>query len=171
MLNPSARALLFDRGNAPVARITEVAPKVARFPDQRTIRNSLLDRYIEGWAEANSAKVAAATAPGYCFCDPLVGNFLPRTLHEYFDLLGDRLFRAGVPGRPDIAFVLCGPMDRPSHSGKLQFWREAPRMGLTGISEIEVGHRGVIAERVAYDLNLASDALRRAFEDRWSSRP
>jgi hypothetical protein len=42
---------------------------------------------------------------------------------------------------------------------ELQFWREAPRIGLTGVAEIEVGEQGVIAECVAYDLNMASDIL------------
>ena len=42
---------------------------------------------------------------------------------------------------------------------ELQFWREAPRIGLTGVAEIEIGERGVVAERVAYDLNLASEIL------------
>jgi hypothetical protein len=45
---------------------------------------------------------------------------------------------------------------------ELQFWREAPRIGLTGVAEIEIGERGVVAERVAYDLNMASDMLCRA---------
>ena len=44
-----------------------------------------------------------------------------------------------------------------------QFWREAPRIRLTGVAEIEIGERGVEAERVAYDLNLASGILCRAF--------
>jgi hypothetical protein len=48
-----------------------------------------------------------------------------------------------------------------SHN-ELQFWREAPGIGFTGVAEIEIGERGVVAERVAYDLNLASDILRRA---------
>ena len=42
---------------------------------------------------------------------------------------------------------------------ELQFWREAPRIGLTGVAEIEIGERGITAERVAYDLNLAFDIL------------
>jgi hypothetical protein len=63
----------------------------------------------------------------------------------------------------DVAFFLSGPMDRPSDVGSLQFWREAPRIGLTGVAEIEVREQGVIAERVAYDLNLASDTLRCGF--------
>jgi signal transduction histidine kinase len=57
-----------------------------------------------------------------------------------------------------MAFFLRGPMD--ARSNELQFWREAPRIGLTGIARIEVGERGVSAECVAYDLNVASDLLR-----------
>jgi len=55
-------------------------------------------------------------------------------------------------------------MDHPSDPERLRFWREAPRIGLIGITEVEVGERGVIAERVAYDLNLASDILCRAVQ-------
>lgn len=62
----------------------------------------------------------------------------------------------------DVAFFLSGPMVQLSDVGSLQFWREAPRIGLTGVTEIEVREQGVIAERVAYDLNLASDTLRHA---------
>jgi hypothetical protein len=85
-------------------------------------------------------------------------------LHEYFDLLHDRLSRAGTIRRPDIAFFLSGPMDRRSHPSELRFWREAPRIGLTGVTRIKVGERGVIAESVTYDLNLASDMLGRALQ-------
>ena len=73
------------------------------------------------------------------------------------------LSRAGAIGWRELAFFLHGPMKRQSHARGLQFWREAPRIGLTGLAEIEIGKRGVIAERVAYDLNLASDMLCRAF--------
>jgi hypothetical protein len=141
-----------------------IDPNVLRLFDRRAIGNSALDRYLEAWAEADAAKLVAATAPGYRFCDPFVGTFSRRTVHEYFDLLQHGLSRAGVIRRPDVAFFLRGPMDRRSPAGGLQFWREAPRIGLTGVSEIEVGPRGVIAESVAYDLNLASDTLRRACE-------
>jgi hypothetical protein len=51
-------------------------------------------------------------------------------------------------------------MERRSHLRGLQFWREAPRLGLTGVGEIEIGRLGVISEHVTYDLNLASDMLR-----------
>jgi hypothetical protein len=124
----------------------------------------LLDCYLEGWAEANSAKILAATAPDFCFYDPLVGTFVRRTMYEYFEVLQGRLSAAGVIERPDVAFFLRGPMGQRSRAGELPFWREAPRVGLTGVSAIKLGKRGVVAESVAYDLNLASDALRRAFE-------
>ena len=135
--------------------------RISDFPPEH-IGNLLLKCYLEGWAEANSAKIFAATAPGYHFRDPFVGSFFHSTLHEYFELLRDRLSRAGTIGRTDVVFFLSGPMDRLAHAGKLQFWREAPRVGLSGVSEIEFGRQGVIAESVAYDLNLASDTLLRA---------
>jgi hypothetical protein len=135
-----------------------------RVYDQKATRSSLLDRHRKGWSEANPDKILDATAPGYRFRDPFVGSFSRQSLHEYFDLLLDRFSRAGAISRPDIAFFLCGPMDRQSHLSGLQFWREAPPIGLTGITQIEVGERGVIAESVAYDCNLASDVLCRALQ-------
>ena len=42
-----------------------------------TVRRDALDRYLEGWAEANVKKIVAATADGYRFDDPLVGTILP----------------------------------------------------------------------------------------------
>jgi hypothetical protein len=135
--------------------------------EDRTSRTSPLDRYLEGWAEVNLDKILDATAAGYCFRDPFVGTFSRRSLHEYFDLLVHRCSRAGAVRRCDIAFELHGPMEGPSqegpsHSGGIWFWREAPRIGLTGITQIEVGQRGVIGESVAYEANLASDMLYRA---------
>jgi hypothetical protein len=49
-----------------------------------------------------------------------------------------------------------------ARSNELQFWREAPRIGLTGVAWIEIGRLGVSAEHVAYDLNMVSDLLRGA---------
>jgi hypothetical protein len=46
-----------------------------------------------------------------------------------------------------------------ARSNELQFWREAPRIGLTGVAWIEIGRLGVSAENVAYDLNMVSDLL------------
>jgi hypothetical protein len=51
-------------------------------------------------------------------------------------------------------------MDGLSRRSRLTFFREAPRLGLSGITLITIGEHGVIAEAVAYDLNLALDVLR-----------
>jgi hypothetical protein len=131
---------------------------------QKPAESSLLDRYRIGWSEADPDKILDATAPGYRFRDPFVGTFSRQSLHAYFDLLQDRLSRAGTIRRPDIGFVLSGPMDHPSYPSEIQFWREAPKIGLTGDSRIKIGERGVIAESVTYDLNLASDMLCRALQ-------
>jgi hypothetical protein len=165
MLTSSARAPLLKSRNEYIARIPAVRPNAGRLIGGETPDNSLLVRYLEGWAEVNPAKILAATVPGYRFCDPLVGTFFRRTVREYFDLLQDRLSSGGEVRQAEVAIFLHGPIDTLSRGDELQFWREAPRVGLTGISKIKIGSRGVIADSVAYDLNLASDILRRrAFE-------
>ena len=139
----------------------DAGSKVVQFPDNVCDRNanpaSPLDQYIEGWVQTDLEKILDATAPGYRFTDPFLGSFVGWSLHKYFDLLQDRLSRLAI-GPRDLAFFLQGPMKQRSPQ-ELQFWREAPRIGLTGVAEIEIGERGVEAERVAYDLNLASGIL------------
>lgn len=120
----------------------------------------LLDRYREGWAEANPRKIIAATAHDYRFDDPLVGLFSRWSLPDYLERLRVRFARAGATEVRDLAFFVRGPMDEPRRCGRLKFFREAPRLGLTGITFVTIAERGVIAESVAYDLNLASDVLR-----------
>jgi hypothetical protein len=124
------------------------------------LRHSLLNCYLEGWAEPNLARILAATARSYRFHDPLVGSFSRWSLHEYFDRVRARLSRSGAICQPDMAFCLHGPMD--ADRDELLFWREAPWLGLVGTARIDIGERGVCAESVAYDLNLASDLLRSA---------
>jgi hypothetical protein len=164
MSNPSVLLRPFegyhDRGH--VAPITEAnrnaAPAIDRLSNDGKARNPLLDCYLQGWAEANLVKILAATSPDYRFHDPFVGSFSRWSLHEYFDRVQHRLARSGAIGPQDLGFFLRGPMDaRPS---ELQFWREAPRIGLTGVAWIEIGRLGVSAEHVAYDLNMASELLR-----------
>jgi hypothetical protein len=97
------------------------------------------------------------------FLDGVTGHAeQAQSLHGYFNLLQDRLSRAGAVKRFELAFFLRGPMEQRSKISGLQFWREAPKIGLTGVSEIEIGQQGIIAERVAYDLNLVSDMLFRS---------
>ncbi|MBX9776734.1 MAG: hypothetical protein K2Y71_20340 [Xanthobacteraceae bacterium] len=121
--------------------------------------NWLLDTYLRGWAGADANMIVRATAPDYVFDDPLVGRFARTSLPRYFTLLHQRFARAGAMKRRDLAFALHGPI---SGTGGLQYWREAPAIGLTGTSEIVVGPHGIVAERTAYDLNLASGQLRRS---------
>jgi hypothetical protein len=123
-----------------------------------TAEDWLLDTYVEGWAEADADLILGATAPSYCFHDPLIGRFARASLPRYFTLLHEKFARAGAMKRRDVAFDLRGPMIGVPG---LQFWREAPRLGLTGITEIVVGPHGIVSERVAYDLNLACGQLRR----------
>jgi hypothetical protein len=160
----SSSAVLSKPFTRPSASVHAVgiadAGSVARSRDREAIRHSLLDCYVEGWAETDFVKILAATAPDYRFHDPYIGSFSRWSLHEYFDRVCAGLSRMGAIGRADMAFVLRGPVD--SRAEALEFWREAPRIGLTGITRIDIGDRGVISERVAYDLNLASDLLRRA---------
>ena len=146
-------------------RVDDAGPKVVQFldrvRDQNANQTSPLNRYIKGWAQTDLEKILDATAPSYRFTDPFVGSFDGPSLHKYFDLLKDRLSCTGAISPRELAFFLRGPLKLRSHN-ELQFWREALRIGLTGVAEIEIGELGVVAERVAYDLNLASDILRRA---------
>src|SRR5712691_5092849 len=87
----------------------------------------LLDRYLEGWAEANLGKIFAATTHGYCFDDPLVGQFSRWNFPAYFERLQARYARAGATGPQDLAFVIRGPMDGPLQPGPLKFFRASSR--------------------------------------------
>lgn len=122
--------------------------------------NGVLLCYLEGWAETNPAKIAAAVAGDYRFHDPLVGVFTKWSLLRYFETLRTRSVCRGANSRRDLAFFLHGPTDEPSLHGEIRFWREAPRLGLTGVTRIKICDAGVMAENVAYDLNLAADLLR-----------
>ncbi len=123
-------------------------------------RARLLAEYLEGWSEADPVKIASATASAYRFDDPFVGTFATLTLPRYFQALGSRVGLGALVGREHLSFVLRGPMDVPSSNGERQYWREAAHLGLTGTSLITLGPDGVMSERVAYDLNLASEQLR-----------
>jgi hypothetical protein len=121
----------------------------------------LLARYLDGWVEANPAKIADATTDDYDFHDPLVGHFSRSTLPRYFMLLRSRFTLAGVSATGDLAFRLHGPMSSAApHPARRQYWREAPHLGLTGIAELAVRDGRVVAEAVVYDLNMASETLR-----------
>jgi hypothetical protein len=121
---------------------------------------------VEGWAEADLYKIFDATAPIYWFTDPLVGSFSGRSLHGYFHMLHDRFSRAGAITKHELAFFLRGTREERAYGTGLRFWRESPVIGLTGVAEIELGPRGVIAERVVHDGNLAFDRYAAPYSDR-----
>lgn len=125
-------------------------------------RTSALDRYLEGWAKGALEEIVEATAAGYRFHDPLVGTFSRWSLHEYFDILLHRCSRCGALERRDIAFALHGPMQGFSNITGMWFWREAPRIGLAAVAQIELSENGIIGESLVYEDNLASEMLRRA---------
>ena len=118
--------------------------------------------YLEGWADANPLKILAATTNGYRFDDPLVGSFTRRSLPRYFKFLQERFAFKGRMDWGDVAFRLRGPMAGQPNQEGLQFWREAPGLGLTGVTRIVLSEQGVVAESVAYDLNMACAVLRDA---------
>jgi hypothetical protein len=136
------------------------APRLCRAGGAANTRTRLLDLYLEGWAEANAGKIFAASAPGYRFDDPLVGQYSRWTLPLYLEQLRLRFADTGPVAARDLGFVMRGQSDGAWPYGDLHFFREAPRLGLSGVSIITVGARGVTAESVSYDLNLASDVLR-----------
>ena len=123
--------------------------------------DELLANYVKGWSDADPEKIAAAAADEYAFHDPIVGRFSKRDLLQYFALLRARFLVAAPPRRKDVGFSLHGPMFVGSKVGCQRYWREAPLLGLTGDSEIRVTGSGIAAESVAYDLNMASEVLRK----------
>jgi hypothetical protein len=147
---------------APLRVIPAPRAKLQQAREMQAGRTSPLHRYLEGWAKLDLEEIVDATAPEYRFRDPFVGIFSRWSLEEYFAVLMRRCSRAGPVKPRDIAFALHGPMEGPSHRCGFWFWREAPRIGLAGVTRIEVGDRGVIGESVAYESNLACDMLRRA---------
>src|SRR5260370_24231790 len=66
-------------------RMDDAGPKVVQFLDRVRDQNanptSPLNRYIEGWAQADLEKILDATAPSYRFTDPFVGSFDGPSLH------------------------------------------------------------------------------------------
>jgi hypothetical protein len=88
--------------------------------------------------------------------------YLPTVLEPLPRELNDLVAHASVaPTRPmDCRFLLRGPM-AVGHDAPTTCWREAPALGHTGSTRIVITPYGIMADVVAYDLNLASDLLRR----------
>jgi hypothetical protein len=93
MMNSSTLARSAATARFPRALLS-VYSRYVRLSERR-VENRLPD-YLQGWAEADPAKIRAAVTASYCFRDPLLGTFSRRSLHEYFDLLR---IDSCVPGR------------------------------------------------------------------------
>jgi hypothetical protein len=131
---------------------------------QRGARNKteaeLIALYFAGWSEADPRKIADAAAGDYSFEDPLVGQFSKHDLPQYFEILRARFAVSGPVVRKDLAFVLRGPIQSFGGGRTEQYCREAPSLGLTGVAMIAVTPKGILADTVSYDLNMACETLR-----------
>jgi hypothetical protein len=124
------------------------------------IEAEVLALYIAGWSEADPHKIADATAAEYVLDDAFVGRFSSHSLPKYFEILRSRFGATAPTAQKDLAFALRGPLDGSSGEPIRQYWREAPHLGLTGMTWIAVTPRGIAADTVAYDLNMACEILR-----------
>jgi hypothetical protein len=120
----------------------------------------ILALYFAGWSEAEPRKIADATSAEYSFEDPLVGRFSKHSLPEYFEILRARFAVSGPVVRKDLAFVLRGPIESVGGGRTEQYCREAPSLGLTGVATIAATSKGIFADAVSYDLNMACETLR-----------
>lgn len=127
------------------------------------IRQNPLDRfllrYIEGWAEADAAKIAAAGSADYSFVDPLVGSFDRNSLQDYFAILRRRVgFDSTRVLQRKVSLEAFSTPQWPAPV--LRFWRSIPECGLEGTSDIEFSDARIRREVVCYELNIATEWLR-----------
>jgi hypothetical protein len=166
------QALIVPSKQPPVARRDHKSLCGSRA--QARIEAEVLALYVAGWSEADPDKIADATAAEFVLDDAFLGRFSSHTLPNYFEILRSRFGATAPTAQKDLAFALRGPMDGPSGEPMRQYWREAPRLGLTGVTWIAVTPRGIVADSVAYDLNMACEILRSSqasFQLRCESKP
>jgi hypothetical protein len=154
------QALIVPRGHASTARLDHERARASRA--QGKIEAEILALYIAGWLEADPLKIANATVAEYVLDDTFVGSFSGHTLPQYFEILRSRFGVTAPTAHKDLAFTLRGPMAGPNCGPIRQYWREAPLLGLTGVTRIAVTPNGVAAEMVTYELNMACEILRTA---------
>ena len=152
------QALIVPSKQPPTARRDYTSLRASRARGR--IEAEILALYIAGWSEADPHKIADATAAEYVLDDAFVGRFSSRSLPKYFEILRSRFGATAPTAQNDLAFALRGPLDGSSAEPIHRYWREAPHLGLTGVTSITVTPRGVVADAVAYDLNMACEILR-----------
>jgi hypothetical protein len=166
------QALIVPSKQPPIARREHKSLCASRA--QARIEAEVLALYIAGWSEADPDKIVDATAAEFVLDDAFLGRFSSHALPKYFEILRSRFGATAPTAQKDLAFALRGPMDGPSCEPIRQFWREAPHLGLTGVTWIAVTPRGIVADSVAYDLNMACEILRSSrasFQVHCESRP
>ena|SRR6516225_3567524 len=90
--------------------------------DQRNFPAPILVRSLEGWAEADLAKIG--DGPISVSPAPLMDHPSQRSLPQSFQHL-----LVSIGHSAGFALRLHGPWDRPSHQYDLRLWREASRIG------------------------------------------
>jgi hypothetical protein len=144
---------------AAIAPCLPLAKRHAHASVRLLASDRLLLQYIEGWAEADAAKIAGAVTTDYSFLDPLVGRFDSDTLQHYFAILRWRVGFGSVGTQQRQVCLDAFPAPHwPAR--KLRFWRSIPECGLAGLSDIEICGARVCKEVVCYDLNIATEHLR-----------
>ena len=126
---------------------------------QTVVADQFLLRYIEGWAEADAAKIGAAGSQDYSFLDPLVGSFDRDTLQHYFAILRRRVgFESSCFTQRKVCLDAFPTPQWPAPL--LRFSRSIPECGLSGTCDIEFSGALIRREVVCYDLNVATEWLR-----------
>lgn len=115
--------------------------------------------YVEGWAQADAVKIAAAVSVDYSFVDPLVGRFDRDSLHEYIAILQQRAGLCGSRFASQKVQLNAFP-GAQWPALRLRFWRSLPECGLSGTSDIELSGQRVRRDVVCYEPSLAVEYLR-----------
>lgn len=140
----------------PVA--TPLKQRTPRVAARAIASDQFLLQYIEGWNEADPAKIADAASTDYRFVDPLVGCFDRNTLPYYFALLRQRVGFGSPAGQQGKVCLDRFPSARwPTQ--RLRFWRSIPECGLAGICDVELRAGRVHQDVVCYEPNMASELL------------
>jgi hypothetical protein len=146
-----------------IASVAATQPRapVARWqpPHPYPASARFLLRYIEGWAEADIAKIVDAVSADYSFLDPLVGSFRRDSLADYLAVLRERVGFGSV--RNQRCKVYIGAFRSPGWPApELRFWRALPECGLAGTSDITMRAGRVSREVVCYEPTIAVERLR-----------
>ncbi len=121
---------------------------------------SHLADYVAVWAAADALRIRTALHRDFVLDDPLLGSFTLDRMQDYFAVVADRFAVSGPVGLQHVIFRLHGPMRSAVWPGQLLYAREAPHLGVSGSSSLELWGDLVFRDHVSYDLNMATEVLR-----------